>query len=345
MKTIAFFDTKPYDKEYFNQVNQNYKFKYFESKLSENTAQLAKGCDGVVAFVNDSITAPVINQLHELGVKIVAMRSAGYNNVDVKAAFQKLHIVRVPAYSPNAVAEHAFALLLAINRKIHKAYTRTRDFNFSLSGLVGFDMAGKTIGVIGTGKIGQIFINIAKGFSMNVLAYDLYPNKNLDVNYVSLDELFEKSDIISLHCPLTEETKHVINEESIAKMKKGVTIVNTSRGGLIESNALLNGLKNGKIRGAALDVYEEEAELFFEDFSNTIIKDDVLALLVSLPNVIITSHQGFLTEEALSNIAQTTMNNLDEYFNDDKLTNEICYQCMDGRAAYECHHQNKKRCF
>lgn len=345
MKTIAFFDTKAYDKEYFNLYNKHYKIKYFESKLSENTVQLAKGCEGVVAFVNDTVNEAVINQLHDLGVEMIAMRSAGYNNVDVKAAFNKIHISRVPAYSPNAVAEHAFALLLALNRKIHKAYTRTRDFNFSLSGLVGFDMVGKTVGIIGTGRIGQVFIDIAKGFKMNVLAYDLYPNKSLDLNYVSLEELFKQSDIISLHCPLSEETKHIINESSIGIMKNGVTIINTSRGGLIESNALLSALKSGKIKGAGLDVYEEEADLFFEDFSNTIIKDDVLALLVSLPNVIITSHQGFLTEEALSNIAQTTLMNLDQYFNDELLTNEICYLCKNGRAAYECRHTTQKRCF
>lgn len=345
MKTIAFFDTKPYDKEYFNQLNKNYKIKYFESKLNENSAAMAKGCDAVCAFVNDTLNENVINQLYDLGIQVIAMRSSGYNNVDVKAAYGKIHIVRVPAYSPNAVAELAFALLLAVNRKIHKAYNRTRDFNFSLNGLVGFDMAGKTVGVIGTGKIGQVFIQIAKGFSMNVVAYDPYPNKNLDVKYVTLDELFHSSEIISLHCPLTEETKHIINEESIAKMKDNVTIINTSRGGLIETNSLLAALKSGKIKAAGLDVYEEEADLFFEDFSNTIIKDDVLSLLTSLPNVIITSHQGFLTAEALSNIAQTTLDNLDEFFDDELLHNEICYQCKDGRAAYECRHNQKKRCF
>jgi D-lactate dehydrogenase len=214
-----------------------------------------------------------------------------------------------------------------------------------LAGLVGFDMIGKTIGVVGTGKIGQVFIKIAKGFSMNVLAYDLYPNKNLDVEYVSLETLFEKSDIISLHCPLTEQTKHIINQDSISLMKDGVIIINTSRGGLIESNSLLSGLKSGKIKAAGLDVYEEEADLFFEDFSDTIIKDDLLSLLVSLPNVIITSHQAFLTEEALSNIAQTTLQNLDEFFDEEVLQNEICYLCKEGSSAFECRHVNRKRCF
>lgn len=345
MKTIAFFDTKPYDKVYFNQYNQNYQIKYYESKLTENSVALAKGADGVVAFVNDTLSESVINQLYEFGVQVIAMRSSGYNNVDVKAAYGKIHIVRVPAYSPHAVAEHAMTLALALNRKVHKAYNRTRDFNFSLAGLVGFDMYGKTIGVIGTGKIGQVFIQIAKGFSMNVIAYDPYPNKNLDVEYVTLDTLFKNSDMISLHCPLTDQTKHIINETSISKMKDGVTIINTSRGGLIESNSLLAGLKNGKIKAAGLDVYEEEADLFFEDFSDTIIKDDVLSLLVSLPNVIITSHQAFLTEEALSNIAETTLKNLDEFFEEKVLQNEICYLCKEGSSAYECRHQNRKRCF
>lgn len=345
MKTIAFFDTKPYDKVYFNRFNDHYKIKYFESKLSENTASLAKGSDAVVAFVNDTINAAVIQELHALGVKIIAMRSAGYNNIDVKAAYEKIHIVRVPAYSPYAVAEHTMALLLAVNRKIHKAYNRTRDFNFALQGLVGFDMAGKTIGIIGTGKIGQVTAKIAEGFSMNVLAYDPYPNPNLKLNYVTLEELFQQSDIISLHCPLTEQTKHIINQNSIDLMKDGVVILNTSRGGLIESNALLNSLKSGKIKGAGLDVYEEEADLFFEDKSGSIIQDDVLSLLVTLPNVIITSHQGFLTEEALSNIAKTTLDNLDEFFEDKLLTNEICYMCKDGPNSFECRHKHQKRCF
>ncbi|MDD3123579.1 MAG: 2-hydroxyacid dehydrogenase [Candidatus Izemoplasmatales bacterium] len=345
MKTIAFFDTKPYDKTYFNEYNKNYKIKYFESKLNENSVALAKDADAVIAFVNDTLNEYVINQLADLGVKVVAMRSSGYNNVDVKAAFEKIHILRVPAYSPHAVAELAMTLLLSLNRKVHKAYNRTRDFNFSLSGLVGFDMIGKTIGVIGTGRIGQVFIKIAKGFSMNVIAYDPYPNPNLDVKYVPLEELFKESDILSLHCPLTEETKYIINESSIESMKDGVIIINTSRGGLIESNALLSGLKNGKIKAAGLDVYEEEADIFFEDFSDVIIKDDVLSLLVSLPNVIITSHQGFLTEEALSNIASTTLENLDQFFSEKVLENEVCYLCKDGPAAFECRHKNKKRCF
>ncbi|MGD9909711.1 MAG: 2-hydroxyacid dehydrogenase [Candidatus Izemoplasmatales bacterium] len=345
MHTIAFFDTKPYDKTYFNEYNKNYKIKYFESKLHENSYTLAKGADVVCAFVNDTLSETVIQGLYELGVKVIAMRSSGYNNVDVKSAYGKITIVRVPAYSPNAVAELAMTLLLTINRKVHRAYNRTRDFNFSLAGLVGFDMVGKTVGVIGTGRIGQVFIQIARGFGMNVIAYDPFPNQNLDVKYASLDDLFKQSDIISLHCPLTEDTKHIINEKSIQLMKNGVVIINTSRGGLIESNSLLKGLKEGKIRAAGLDVYEEEADIFFEDNSNTIMQDDVLSLLVSLPNVIITSHQGFLTEEALSNIAETTLKNLDQYFGDELLENEICYLCKDGRAAYECRHHQKKRCF
>lgn len=345
MKKVAFYDTKPYDKLTFDRYNANYNIKYLEGKLNADSAQLAKGCEAVIAFVNDTIDAETINRLAEVGVKVIAMRSAGYNNIDVKAAYQKINIVRVPAYSPHAVAEHAMALLLALNRKIHKAYNRTRDFNFSLSGLVGFDMYQKTIGIIGTGKIGQAFIDICQGFGMNVIAYDLYPAVNKDINYVDLDELFKRSDIISLHCPLTEQTKHLINRENIQKMKDGVYIINTSRGGLIESTALLQALKSGKIKGAGLDVYEEEADLFFEDYSSTIIKDDVLSLLVSLPNVIITSHQGFLTEEALANIAKVTFTNLDQFFNNLPLENEVCYLCKDGQKAAECRKNKSNRCF
>ena len=252
------------------------------------------------------------------------MRSAGYNNVDMKAACGKVHVVRVPAYSPEAVAEHAFALLQTLNRKIHKAYIRTRDFNFSLMGLSGIVLRDKTIGVVGTGAIGRALINIAKGFGMRVLAYDLYPNHSLDVEYVDLDTLFRNSDVISLHCPLTKETYHLLDEEAFKKIKKGAYIINTSRGALIDAPSLLAALNSGHIRGAGLDVYEEEENLFFEDKSLTIVKDDVLSLLVSKPNVIITSHQAFLTEEALEQIALTTLFNLDEYFASKPLTNEVC---------------------
>ena len=344
-KKIAFFDTKPYDKLWFDKFNENYEITYFENKLNKNTAKLASGFDGVCAFVNDEIGKETIDVLYEEGIKVIAMRSAGYNNVDVKAAYEKIHIVRVPEYSPYAVAEHAMALLLTLNRKIHKAYIRTRDFNFSLSGLMGIDLHDKTIGVIGTGKIGMTFIDICKGFKMNVIAYDPYPRQNTDINYVTLEELFKSSDIISLHCPLTEETKHIINKDSLSLMKDGVFIINTSRGALVDSDALLNALNNGKVRGAGLDVYEEESEFFFEDLSGTNIKDDILSLLVSRPNVIITSHQAFFTEEALNAIAKVTLNNLDDFYADKFLSNEICYRCEKVKDKQKCLRERNNRCF
>lgn len=324
MITISFYDTKPYDKKYFNIINEQYGFtiNYFETKLSAKTAKLAEGSDAVCAFVNDDVSAPTVDALHKLGVKIIAMRCAGYNNVDVKYAQGKIPIVRVPAYSPHAVAEHAMALLLTLNRRIHKAFLRTRDFNFSLNGLTGFDLYGKTVGVVGTGKIGSAFIDICRGFGMNVLAYDVFPNVE-NVEYVDMDTLLKRSDLISLHCPLTPSTRHIINAKSIEKMKKGVFIVNTSRGALIDSEALLYGLLNEKLGGACLDVYEEESDLFYEDNSATIVKDDVLSRLICLPNVIVTSHQGFLTGEALTNIASTTLENISEFFADGSLDNQI----------------------
>lgn len=331
MKKIAFFDTKKYDIESFDRNNSKFEIIYYEDKLNKKTAILANGCDAVCAFVNDDINKDVIDLLYSFGIKVLLLRCAGYNNVDIKYAYNKIHILRVPAYSPNAVAEHAMALLLCLNRKIHKAYLRTRDFNFNINGFTGFDLAGKRVGVIGTGKIGVEFISICKGFKMDVVAYDPYPNPNLDVKYVTLDELFNTSDVISLHCPLTNSTKHLINEEAIKKMKDNVVIINTSRGGLIDSKALLYALHDKKIKAAGLDVYEEEANLFFEDNSNEIIQDDVLALLISLPNVIITSHQGYLTEEALDNIASITLKNFDDYLNGLNLENEIV--CPPGKKC------------
>lgn len=345
MKTIAFYDTKPYDEYYFNKYNKNYNIKYFDIKLNTDTAILASGCEVVVAFVNDKIDAETIKVLDKVGVKLIAMRCAGYNNVDVKAAWGRIHLVRVPSYSPYAVAEHAMALLLALNRKIHKAYNRVRDFNFSLNGLTGFDMHGKTIGVIGTGRIGKIFINIARGFGMNVLAYDVFPAKDSDYNYVTLDELYRESDIISLHVPLTEESQYMINSESISKMKDGVILINVSRGGLVNSADLIEGLKSGKIGAAGLDVYDEEDNLFFEDLSTSIIKDDKFRILSSMHNVIVTSHQAFLTDEALTNIATTTLNNIDEFFNNGPLVNEICYMCKDKEKAISCRKNREERCF
>lgn len=345
MKKIAFFDAKPYDKEWFDKLNKQYEIVYFENKLSPQTVRLAGGFDGVCAFVNDTINEEVVNTLYEEGIRVLAMRCAGYSNVDFKTAYEKINVVRVPAYSPYAVAEHTMALLLTLNRKIHKAYNRTRDFNFSLNGLTGMDLHGKTVGVIGTGKIGQVFMQICRGFGMKVLAYDLYPNESLDVEYVELPTLLANSDIISLHCPLTEQTHHILNRDAFAAMKKGAFILNSSRGALIDSAALLDALNNETVRGAGLDVYEEEADFFFEDFSGAIIKDDLLALLVSRPNVILTSHQAFLTEEALSNIAQTTLDNLDEFFSDAPLTNEVCYHCSEKKVKPFCHQKEKGRCF
>ena len=324
MITISFYDTKPYDKKYFNIINEQYGFtiNYFETKLSARTAKLAEGSDAVCAFVNDDVSAPTIDALNKLRIKIIAMRCAGYNNVDIRYAQDKIPVVRVPAYSPHAVAEHAMALLLTLNRRIHKAFLRTRDFNFSLNGLTGFDLYGKTVGVVGTGKIGSAFIDICRGFGMKVLAYDVFPNLD-GVEYVDMETLLKRSDLISLHCPLTPATRHIINAKSIDKMKKGVFIVNTSRGALIDSEALLYGLLNEKLGGACLDVYEEESDLFYEDNSATIVKDDILSRLICLPNVIVTSHQGFLTGEALTNIASTTLENISEFFADGSLDNQI----------------------
>lgn len=330
---IAFFDTKPYDKPSFDKFGSEagIEFKYYETKLNEDTASLAEGYDGVCVFVNDTVNAAVIDKLCELGVKLVALRCAGFNNVDMKHAFGKIHVVHVPAYSPYSVAEHTMAMLLTSIRRIHKAYIRTRDFNFSLSGMMGFDLHGKTVGVIGTGRIGRVFIDICRGFGMRVLAYDKFHAEGLDngdtVRYVSLDELFAGSDIISLHCPLTEETYHIIDESAIEKCKKGVVLLNTSRGALVDAEALVSGIKSRKVGAACLDVYEEESDFFFEDYSGHILDDDILARLISMPNVIVTSHQAFLTEEALENIARTTVDNIREIIESGRSENELCYRC------------------
>lgn len=329
---FAFFDAKNYDKPSFDRFGKEagIEFKYFETKLNEDTAELAHGFDGVCVFVNDTVNAKVIDILCSLGVRTVALRCAGFNNVDLKYAEGKLRVVRVPAYSPYAVAEHTMALLLTSVRRIHKAYIRTRDFNFSLSGMTGFDLHGKTVGVIGTGRIGRVFIDICRGFGMRVLAYDKYPVANLDngdtVRYTDLDTLFTQSDIISLHCPLTEDTYHIIDEKSLALCKKGVVILNTSRGALVDAEALLSAIKARKVGAACLDVYEEEADFFFEDFSGHILEDDILARLISMPNVIVSSHQAFLTEEALSNIAQTTVDNILSLEKTGKCDNELTFR-------------------
>ena len=341
---IAFFDTKPYDQAAFERVNESgeFTFKYFDARLTADTVGLAQGADAVCIFVNDKVDAAVIDRLYELGVRMIALRCAGFNNVDVERCFGKIHVFHVPAYSPHAVAEHAMAMLLTSIRRIHKAYIRTRDFNFSLGNLTGFELHGKTVGVVGTGRIGRCFIDICRGFGMRILAYDMYPNPELGDIYVPLETLFAESDIISLHCPLTEQTHHLVNADSIAQMKKGVMIVNTSRGALIDAEALLEGIKARQIGGACLDVYEEEADLFFRDYSGHIISDDTLARLISMPNVIVTSHQAFLTEEALHAIAETTLNNLREFSATGVCANELCYRC--GKIE-QCMKSKNKKCF
>ena len=328
--TIAFFGTKPYDKASFTEKNKEYEYdlRFYEGHLSLNNVILTRDADAVCIFVNDTADAKVIGKMAENGVKLLALRCAGYNNVDLNAAkAHGLTVVRVPAYSPYAVAEYTVALMLSLNRKIPRATWRTRDGNFSLHGLLGFDMHGKTAGIIGTGKIAKKLICILRGFGMNILAYDLYPDYNFarehEVVYTTLDEMYHNSDIISLHCPLTEQTKYLINDYSISKMKDGVMIINTGRGQLIHTNALIEGLKNKKIGSAGLDVYEEESEYFYEDQSDRIIDDDVLARLLSFNNVIVTSHQAFFTREALANIALTTLQNVKDFTTGKALENEV----------------------
>ena len=342
---IAFFDSKNYDIESFEPYvkERNIEVKYFEPKLNIDTVELAHGFDGVCVFVNDTLNKEVIARLYELGIKAIFLRCAGFNNVDLAYSFGKIHVYRVPAYSPYAVAEHAMAMYLTSNRRIHKAYNRVREYNFSLTGLAGNDLYGKTVGVIGTGKIGRIFINICRGFGMKVIAYDAFPAKDSDIEYVSLEELFKQSDIISLHCPLTPETTHLINKKSIDLMKKGVAIINTSRGGLINSEDLLQGIKDRKIGTVCLDVYEEESDIFFEDKSGHIMNDSTLLQLIAMPNVIITSHQAFLTKEALNNIADTTTSNIVKFFSGEIVSdNEVCYHC--GNQA-NCKKTRKEKCF
>ena len=327
---IAFYDTKPYDERSFTEANEKFGFdiKFYKGHLNMNNVVLTKGADVVCIFVNDTADAEVIRAMADNGVKLLALRCAGYNNVDLKAAAENgITVVRVPAYSPYAVAEYTVALMLSLNRKIPRATWRTRDGNFSLHGLLGFDMYGKTAGIIGTGKIAKKLIAILRGFGMNILAYDLYPDYNFarehQVVYTTLDELYRSSDIISLHCPLTEQTRYLINDYSISKMKDGVMIINTGRGQLIHTNALIEGLKNKKIGSAGLDVYEEESEYFYEDRSDKIIDDDTLARLLSFNNVIVTSHQAFFTLEALANIASTTLMNIKDFMEHKKLENEV----------------------
>ncbi len=341
---IAFFDAKEYDRNSFIKANEkaDYEIAFFETRLTEDTCRLAEGYDAVCVFVNDDINRKVIDALVQMGVRLIALRCAGYNNVDIEYAYKRIHVVRVPAYSPYAVAEHAMALLLTSIRRIHKAYIRTKDFNFSLSGLTGFDLHGKTVGVVGTGKIGRVFADICKGFGMNVIAYDKFPAEGNGITYVSIDELIRKSDVISFHCPLTDENRHMVNKDTIAQMKKGVVLINTSRGALIDTEALVEGIKDRKIGAACLDVYEEESNVFFHDYSNHIVDDDTLARLISMPNVIVTSHQAFLTEEALTNIADTTLENVKEFFATEYSQNEVCYKCPEVTT---CGQEHRKKCF
>lgn len=329
MIKIAFFDTKDYDKKFFNEYNKKYGYEinYIKEKLSEKTAHMAKGYDVVCVFVNDTVDKKTINILKEYGVKLIALRCAGFNNVDLKCLDENIKAVRVPAYSPYAVAEHASALLLTLNRKTYKAYQRSKEYNFTLNGLLGFDIHGKTVGVIGTGRIGKCFINIMKGFGANVIAYDIYKDeefaKEKEFEYVSLDELYKNSDIISIHCPLTDDNVNMINKKSIEKMKDGVIIINTSRGKLVDANDLIEELASGKIGGVALDVYENEGDFFMNDLSQSTLRDKNLSTLLTMPNVIVTSHQAFFTREALDKIACDTCENIKEIFEKGSCVNEV----------------------
>ncbi len=329
MIKVAFFDAKSYDEVSFNKTNADYGFdiRYYQEHLNLKTVPLAKGADVVCIFVNAECNAAVIDELIKNGVKLIALRCAGFNNVDLHAAKGRIKVVRVPAYSPHAVAEYAVSLMLALNRKIFRAVNRTREGNFALKGLMGFDMYGKTAGVVGMGRIAKELIKILHGFGMKVLAYDLNPDmefaKRYDVRMVSLDELYAESDIISLHCPLTPETTFLINAQSIAKMKPGVMIINTGRGKLIHTEDLIEGLRTKQVGSAGLDVYEEEKNYFYEDRSDKIIDDDVLARLLMMPNVVLTSHQAFFTAEAMHNIALTTLESIKEFSEGKELTNEV----------------------
>jgi D-lactate dehydrogenase len=310
---VAVFSTKPYDQEFFTRANEGagHELRFLEARLRADTVALAEGFEAVCAFVNDVLDAEVVGSLAQGGTKVIALRCAGFNNVDLEACKEKgMTVVRVPAYSPHAVAEHAVALLLALNRQVHRAYNRVREGNFALEGLIGFDMIGKTAGVIGTGKIGAAVCQILQGFGCRVLAHDPYPNESLGLEYVELDRLYAESDIVTLHLPLAKESHHLMGEEAIAKMKDGVVLINTSRGGLLDTKAVIEGLKSGKIGRLGLDVYEEEGALFFEDRSHGVLQDDVFARLLTFPNVLITGHQAFLTTEALTQIAETTLGNL-----------------------------------
>ncbi|MBO4858965.1 MAG: 2-hydroxyacid dehydrogenase [Treponema sp.] len=327
---IAFFDTHSYDKKSFVEANKafNYEIDFRDYKLNENTALTAQGYDVVCVFVNDVVNAEVIKTLADCGIKLIALRCAGFNNVDLKAAAAAgIKVVRVPAYSPYAVAEHGVALLMSLTRHIPQAYLRTKTANFNIEGLTGRDLFGLTAGILGTGKIGRIMADILMGFGMKIIAYDPFPNeqwaKEKNIEYVGLDEIFQQSDVLSLHCPLTEETKHVVNHDRMKMMKHDAVIINTGRGALIDSKALVHALKHGHIGGIGMDVYEEESKYFFSDWSTDIMTDDTLARLLTFPNVIITGHQAFLTTNALKNLAETTLENVKAFEGGAELVNEV----------------------
>lgn len=347
--SVAVFDAKPYDVVFFTAANEKYGYDlhFFEFHLTADTAPAAAGFDVVCAFVNDKVDAKAVDILRKNNIKLITMRCAGYNNLDLEALMNKIHVTRVPAYSPYSVAEHAASLLLSLTRKIPQSFNRTRSGNFMLNGLTGRDLHGRTIGIVGTGKIGKIMADIASGFGMNIVVFDAYPDaawaKKKNARYVSKEELFTLSDVITLHCPLTPETRHFVDEKSISLMKNDAVIINTGRGALIDSKALVHALKHKAIGGAALDVYEEEEKYFFEDWSAEVIEDDTLARLMTFPNVIITAHQAFLTQDALTAIAETTFENIRQYFAQESLTNEICYHC--GASQTNCPKVNNGRCF
>ncbi|WP_375322207.1 2-hydroxyacid dehydrogenase [Aliivibrio logei] len=326
---VAMFSTKSYDELSFNRINQKYQFEcqYFNFQLTESTAPIANGADVICAFVNDDLSAPVLRKLAEQGTKLIAMRCAGFDRVDLNAAKELgIQVVRVPAYSPEAIAEHAVGMMMCLNRRFHKAYQRTRDANFSLEGLTGFNFFGKTVGVIGSGKIGLATMRILKGLGMEILCYDPYPSQvaiDLGVRYTTLDDIFTHSDVITLHCPLTSENTHLLDTDSFEKMKDGVMLINTSRGGLLNSANAIEALKAGKIGALGLDVYDHEKELFFQDKSNDIITDDVFRRLSACHNVLFTGHQAFLTDEALENIAATTLRSIDAFIKGDASGNEL----------------------
>jgi D-lactate dehydrogenase len=351
VKSVAFFDAKPYDEMYFNAANEDYgfSFEYFETRLDRHTAKLSAGADAVCVFVNDTVDNETLDILDNQGVKLVALRCAGYNNVDIKAAYQRIHVARVPSYSPNAIAEHAVALLFALSRHIPQSYNRVREGNFLLNGLTGCNLCGKTAGIVGTGKIGKIVAAILSGVGMRIIAYDKFPNTawaaEAGVEYCEFADLCAQSDVISLHSPLTEETYHLVNEDALALMKSGVILINTGRGGLLDTKALIHALKKRRIGGAGLDVYEEEEKYFYQDWSGSIINDDTLARLLTFPNVLITGHQAFLTDEALTAIARTTLENIRLFFAGEPIPNEICYQCSGLEQTPDCKRGKTGMCF